>query len=130
VDCKKGYIVGQSSPCRGSFCMGKSKHFHRFVSLFATPYLNLTLLPAAANYLIDTYQALNGASAIAANGLLRYTLGGIFPLVTLQMYHNLGISWATSLLGFISVALMPVPWVLFKFGKMIRARSSYDTLKV
>lgn len=85
---------------------------------------------AAANYLIDTYQALNGASAIAANGLLRYTLGGVFPLFTLQMYHNLGINWATSLLGFISVALMPVPWVLFKYGKQIRARSAYDTLKV
>jgi hypothetical protein len=85
---------------------------------------------AAANYLIDTYQALNGASAIAANGLLRYTLGGIFPLFTLQMYQNLGINWATSLLGFVSVALMPVPWVLFKYGTSIRARSAYDTLKV
>jgi len=35
-------------------------------------------------YLVDTYQAMNGASAIAANGLLRYILGAAFPLFTLQ----------------------------------------------
>ena len=84
---------------------------------------------AGATYLIDTYQALNGASALAANGLLRYTLGGVFPLFTLQMYSNLGIGWATSLLGFITVALLPIPWVLFKYGPQIRARSIYPTIK-
>jgi hypothetical protein len=91
---------------------------------------NLSIFLSAANYLIDTYQALNGASALAANGFLRYTLGAVFPLFTLQMYRGLGIGWATSLLGFVTVALMPVPWVLFKYGKEIRGRSSYETLKV
>jgi len=32
----------------------------------------------------DVYGALNGASAIAANGILRYTLGAVFPLFTVQ----------------------------------------------
>jgi hypothetical protein len=35
-------------------------------------------------YLIDTYAALTAASAIAANGLLRYIFGGTFPLFTIQ----------------------------------------------
>lgn len=35
-------------------------------------------------YLIDVYGPLNGASAMAANGLLRYILGAVFPLFTLQ----------------------------------------------
>lgn len=85
---------------------------------------------ASATYLVDTYLALNAASAIAANGFLRYTLGAVFPLFTLQMYKRLGIDWATSLLAFITVLLMPIPWVLFKYGKAIRARSQYDTLKI
>jgi hypothetical protein len=84
---------------------------------------------AVATYLLDTYQALTGASAFAANGLLRYLLGAVFPLFALQMYEKLGTGWATSLLAFIAVVLMPIPWVLFKFGRSIRARSSYDTLK-
>ena len=83
----------------------------------------------AAMYLVDTYQASKGAGALAANGLLRYTLGAVFPLFTLQMYRRLGIDWATSLLDFITVLLMPIPWVLFEFGKLIRAKSQYETIK-
>ncbi|RDW81932.1 hypothetical protein BP6252_03044 [Coleophoma cylindrospora] len=90
---------------------------------------NLAIFIAAATYLVDTYQALTGASAMAANGLLRYTFGAVFPLFTLQMYAGMGIGWATSLLGFVTVALMPIPWVIFKWGHSIRMRSSYDTLK-
>lgn len=45
-----------------------------------------------------------------------------FPVV----YSGLGIGWASSLLGFIAVALLPVPWVFFKFGKAIRAKSRYE----
>jgi len=90
---------------------------------------NLSIFIGAASYLIDAYMATNAASAMAANGLVRYVLGAVFPLFTLQMYQKLGVHWATSLLGFIAVALMPIPWVLFKFGKALRSRSSYDTLK-
>ena len=57
---------------------------------------------------------MNGASAMAANGLARYSMGAVFPLFTFQMYERLGIAWATSLLAFISVAMMPIPWVFFK----------------
>ena len=70
------------------------------------------------------------ASALAANGFLRYLLGAAFPLFTLQMYGRLGIGGATSLLGDITVLLMPIPWVVFWKGKQIRGRSKYDTLKV
>jgi hypothetical protein len=73
-------------------------------------------------YLIDTYQASYGASAIAANGLLRHTFGAAFPLFTLQMYARLGTSWATSLLGFLSILLLPIPWTLYKWGPSLRAK--------
>ncbi|KAK4962039.1 hypothetical protein LTR17_008384 [Elasticomyces elasticus] len=81
-------------------------------------------------YLIDVYGALNGASAVAANGLLRYGMGAIFPLFTFQMYERLGIAWATSLLAFISLAMVMIPFVFFKFGPRIRAKSQYSTLKI
>ena len=91
---------------------------------------NLCIFLGAAGYLIDSYMATNAASAMAANGLVRYVLGAVFPLFTLQMYQKLGTAWATSLLGFIALALMPIPWVLFKYGKTLRSRSSYETLKI
>jgi hypothetical protein len=45
------------------------------------------------------------------------------------VYSKLGIDWATSLLGFIAVALLPVPWVFFGFGPRIRVGSGYDVIK-
>lgn len=91
---------------------------------------NLCVFISAATYLIDVYGPLNGASAMAANGLARYTIGAAFPLFTFQMYSTLGIGWATSLLGFISLAMLPIPLIFFRFGPGIRAKSNYDTLKV
>ena len=44
------------------------------------------------------------------------------------VYDRLGIAWATSLLGFIAIALLPIPWVLFKYGAQIRAKSRYESI--
>lgn len=80
-------------------------------------------------YLVDVYQAANAASALAANGIMRYGFSAIFPLFTVQMYTKLGIHWAGSVFAFVSLALMPVPWIFFWKGKELRRRSRYDTFK-
>ncbi|KAL7786494.1 major facilitator superfamily transporter [Trichoderma afarasin] len=90
---------------------------------------NLCLFTGSLQYLIDTYQGMTIASAVSANSLARYVLSGAFPLFTTQMYRNLGIGWASSLLGFFAVALLPVPWIFFKFGKLIRLKSRYEASK-
>jgi hypothetical protein len=44
------------------------------------------------------------------------------------MYESkLGIHWAGSIFAFVSVLMLPVPWMFFKYGKLLRARSSYET---
>jgi len=88
----------------------------------------LAVFLASITYLVDTYQVANGASAVAANGLLRFTLGAVFPLFTIQMYEKLGIHWAGSLFAFISVLLVPVPWIFFWKGRELRKKSHYDTV--
>ena len=42
-----------------------------------------------------------------------------------QMYNNLGVPWATSLLGFLTVAFLPVPILFFIYGKRIRQLSRF-----
>jgi MFS family permease len=88
---------------------------------------NICVFISSILYMVDTYMAVNGASAMAANGLLRYIFGAVFPLFTVHMYNGMGYHWASSLLGFITLVLLPVPWVLFAFGEKIRGRSGYDT---
>lgn len=86
---------------------------------------NLSLFISSVLYQIDVYGPLNGASAMAANGLVRYILGGCFPLWSIQMFETLGVDWAASLLGFICVALLPIPFAFWKFGPSIRSKSHY-----
>ncbi|KAJ4336711.1 hypothetical protein N0V95_008549 [Ascochyta clinopodiicola] len=105
---------------------GKGAHW-AIVLVGSVPFAwgNLCLFTSAALYMTDVYGPLNGASAIAANGIFRYALGAAFPLFTVQMYSALGVAWATSLLGFLSVLMLPIPWVFYKWGPKIRARSRY-----
>jgi hypothetical protein len=89
---------------------------------------NISVFISCVLYIVDTYMATNSTSAMTANSLLRYIFGAVFPLFTLQMYSRLGFQWASSLLGFVTIALLPVPWVLLVFGDKTRGRSGYDTL--
>jgi hypothetical protein len=77
------------------------------------------------NYIIDVY-LMNANSAIAANGLIRSSFGAGFPLFATAMYHKLGVNWATSLLGFLGVAMFPVPILFYIFGPTIRKWSRYS----
>ena len=45
---------------------------------------NICIFTSAVLYLIDVYGPLNGASALAANGIVRYIAGAVFPLFTVQ----------------------------------------------
>ena len=47
-----------------------------------------------------------------------------FPLFATAMYHRLGVDWASSLLGFLGILFMPIPWVLYKYGKTLRVNHS------
>lgn len=87
----------------------------------------LGIFISSTAYLVDVYKVSNGASAVAANGILRYTLGAVFPLFTIQLYTALGIHWAGSVFAFLALIMTPVPWIFFWKGKLLRAKSSYDT---
>ena len=77
------------------------------------------------SYIIDVY-LMYANSAIAANTIVRALAGGGFPLFATAMYHKLGVAWATSLLGFLTVAFIPVPILFFIYGKKLRGLSRYS----
>ncbi|KAK4195408.1 major facilitator superfamily domain-containing protein [Triangularia verruculosa] len=67
------------------------------------------------------------ASALASNALVRCSFAAAFPLFGYQMYEALGFQWATGLLAFITLALLPFPYIFFRYGKRIRQRSRFAT---
>ncbi|PKK41386.1 hypothetical protein CI102_15369 [Trichoderma harzianum] len=59
-------------------------------------------------FLVDAYP-LYAASALAANAFLRSSFAAAFPLFGVQMYEHIGYHWATSLIAFLTVAMLPFP---------------------
>ncbi|KAF2189504.1 MFS general substrate transporter [Zopfia rhizophila CBS 207.26] len=76
------------------------------------------------NYLIDAY-TIFAASVLAGNGILRSLFGAAFPLFTVQMYHNLGIHWASTIPAFLALACLPFPFLFYKYGAEIRQKCKY-----
>jgi ABC-type Co2+ transport system permease subunit len=90
--------------------------------LFGMGYLCLFM--ALLNYLVDAYEIF-AASAMAAASLSRSSFGAILPFAAKPMYRAMGVAWATSLLGFFSLALCVVPFVFVKWGGKMRERSPF-----
>lgn len=68
---------------------------------------------AVLNYLGDAYPSY-AASVLAGNDFMRSTFGAVFPLFATQMYHKLGVGWASTLLGCLAILFIPIPFVLYK----------------
>lgn len=90
--------------------------------LFGMGYLCLFM--ALLNYLVDAYDVF-AASAMAAASLSRSSFGAVLPFAARPMYRALGVAWATSLLGFLAVALCVVPFAFLKWGGRMRERSKF-----
>lgn len=77
-----------------------------------------------ANYLIDAYSKY-ATSALGAVGLVENISLAFLPLAATAMYTDLGFQWASSLLAFVSLALVATPFAVLKWGKEIRSRSPF-----
>ncbi|KAK0611396.1 bicyclomycin resistance protein [Immersiella caudata] len=71
--------------------------------------------------LVDTF-TLYAASALAANTVVRSIFGAVLPLCGLRMYRVLGLGWGNSLLAFVCLPLIPVAFLVLKYGETIRTK--------
>lgn len=66
------------------------------------------------------------ASAISATTSLRSLMAFLFLLFSNTMFDNLGVGWGLSLLSLIvAIVGIPAPFLLYKYGPQLRARSKY-----
>ncbi|KAI2669707.1 hypothetical protein LCP963914a_9895 [Penicillium roqueforti] len=112
------FVFGWTSPA----------HIHWICPVIGAIMMGLgffTIFQSSTNYLIDTFQQVS-ASAVAANTFVRSVFAGAFPLFANAMFHNMGVPWAASVLGFLSVALIPIPYLFYLYGRRIRARGKWS----
>ena len=80
------------------------------------------LFMSVLSYLGDAYPKYV-ASVYAGNDLVRSGFGAAFPLFANAMYSKLGVDYASTMLGLFSIAFIPIPFVLYKYGARIRRAS-------
>lgn len=84
----------------------------------------LLIMVSGLNYIVDMY-TINANSAIAANTMVRSIMAAGLSIAAEKMYRRLGVEWATSLLGFISLTLGVGPVLFWKYGEKIRKWSRF-----
>ncbi|OCK73825.1 polyamine transporter 1 [Lepidopterella palustris CBS 459.81] len=110
-------------PC-GLFLYGWSAeyHVHWIVPIIGTALVGtgiLVIFISIQTYLVDAFNRL-ASSALAANAVLRSLVGALLPLAGPSMYKALGLGWGNSLLGFIAIAFLPLPFLFYMYGERIR----------
>ena len=76
-------------------------------------------------YIVDTY-ARYAASAIAAATFLRSLFAFAFPLFAPNLFNTLGNGWGNSVLALCAIVIgIPSPFLFWRFGATLRAKSTY-----
>ncbi|KAK9452948.1 major facilitator superfamily domain-containing protein [Dipodascopsis uninucleata] len=75
-------------------------------------------------YVIDAYE-IYAASALTLVTFLRYVTAGSLTAVGIPFYKNMGVHWTLTILACISILLVPIPFVFYKYGHKIRSFSKH-----
>lgn len=109
------------------FSWTSSQSIHWIVPCIGIAFIGFSFIlifQGSLNYLVDTFPKYS-ALAIACNTFMRSIFAAGYPLFSKQLFDNLGIHWGGSVIGFIAVLMLPIPFVFYKFGKSIRSKNPY-----
>lgn len=102
-------------------------HIHWIVPVLATVLFGWSfyaLILMTYLYIEDSYMVFS-ASALAGVGLIRNLAGAGFPLFGNQLFQNEGYNWAGTILACLAMLLIPIPFVLERYGTKLRSRSPW-----
>ncbi|KAL5353019.1 hypothetical protein ACLOAV_001048 [Pseudogymnoascus australis] len=110
----------------GLFIYGWTAQYkvHYIVPIFGTLLIgigNLGVFMCIQMYMVDAF-TIFAASALAANTVIRCILGAVLPLAGQDMYKTLGLGWGNSLLAFVALAFIWVPWWISVWGEKLRIK--------
>ncbi|KAK9413069.1 putative Major facilitator superfamily domain-containing protein [Seiridium unicorne] len=77
-------------------------------------------------YIVDAFGPATAASALAASSVLRTLAGAFFTLAGPPLYSALGLGWGNTLLGFVCLLFLPVPFLFYRYGGWLRKRFVFE----
>ncbi|GAQ03719.1 uncharacterized transporter C1529.01 [Aspergillus lentulus] len=115
----------------GCFMYGSTAQYHThwivpIIGTFIIGFGSLFVVIPGQIYLVDAFGSAAAASALAASLLIRSPFGAFLDLAAAPLYDTLGLGWGNSVLGFITLSFMPVPWLFYRYGEALRTRFAVD----
>ena len=95
------------------------------IGLFPFAFGMVGIFATLQTYVVDTYPRY-AASGIAAITISRSLFGALLPLAGPYMYQSLGYGWGNSLLGFVTLAMIPMPVLFYRFGERLRRKATLN----
>ncbi|KAJ5809815.1 Major facilitator superfamily domain general substrate transporter [Penicillium pulvis] len=77
---------------------------------------------SAQTYIIDIFGPETAASAIGALTIIRNMTGAFLPLAAPSLYAHLDMGWGNSVLAFITIAFIPIPFLFYWKGEWLRQK--------
>ena len=111
----------------GMFIYGWTTEYgvHWIVPIIATAIAGpgaVIITASSQTYLIDVFGPAAVASALGTMTLVRNLMGTFLPLAAPSLYANLGLGWGNSLLAFIFVVFIPIPFCFYWHGQWLREK--------
>ncbi|KAG5759874.1 hypothetical protein H9Q69_010313 [Fusarium xylarioides] len=122
-------IAGSILLSAGIFWFGwtSSKSVHWLTQAAAGVFLgsgSILVLMSGVVYLIEVY-LVHANSALAINNFLRCVIAATFPLYATDLLVDVGLSVGGSVIGSICLALAPVSFIFWRYGRSIRQWSKF-----
>ncbi|KAI1776646.1 MFS multidrug transporter [Hypoxylon cercidicola] len=110
------------------FWFAWSGNVHWISQVLAMYFIGLNLMLifiSGIAYIVDVYQ-IHANSAMSIHIIVRSLISSSFPLFATIMYDNLGVDWASSILAFLCIIMVPAPIMFYRFGHRIRSWSRFS----
>ncbi|KAI0165223.1 MFS multidrug transporter [Hypoxylon sp. FL1284] len=110
------------------FWFAWSGNVHWISQVLAMYFIGLNLMLifiSGISYIVDVYQ-IHANSAMSIHIIVRSLISSSFPLFATIMYDNLGVDWASSVLAFLCIIMVPAPILFYRFGHRIRSWSRFS----
>ncbi|KAF5643018.1 beta-glucosidase K [Fusarium tjaetaba] len=85
----------------------------------------ITVFTSVSTYLVDAFPTY-AASATAANTVFRSIGGALLPLAGPKMFDAIGQGWGNTLLAGVSLAMISMIAISYKYGERLRTRAKYQ----
>jgi DHA1 family multidrug resistance protein-like MFS transporter len=95
-----------------------------YVATVVFGYSFAAIFISSYQYVIDSYEVY-ASSALASITVARYIVSSGMIVATRPMYEGIGVHWTSTLMGLLALALVPVPWMLLRYGDRVRAKSKF-----